>query len=75
MDEELHKHQLEEERRLSDIEEQLSTISSELTNVKNNIKDLVAAWQAASWIVSIVKGIGALAVAIGAAYALFTGHK
>lgn len=75
MDEELHKFQLEEERRLSDIEEKLDILSAEMSSLKNNIKDLVYAWHAASWIVSVVKGIGALAVAIGAAYALFTGHK
>ena len=75
MDDELHRHQLEEERRLSDIEEQLAKVVENQEKLQKDVKDLVIAWQAASWIVSIVKGIGAIAVAIGAAYALLTGRQ
>lgn len=75
MDDNLAKHQLEEERRLSDIEDMLASQAKDLQNLQKDVKELVVAWQAASWIVSVVKGLGAIAVAIGAAYALLTGKQ
>lgn len=75
MDDELAHHQLEEERRLSDIEDMLANQAKDLHNLQKDVKELVVAWQAASWIVSIVKGLGAIAVAISAAYALLTGKQ
>lgn len=71
--EDLLSFELDNEKRLLEIEGQLEIISKDLQGLKASVKDLVSAWQAASWVISIVKGLGALAVAIATIYTLFTG--
>ena len=63
----LHTHKSDDER-LSDIEEKLDKLTAD-------VSDLVAAWKAASWLVSAVKWIGGVATAVTAVIILFRGFK
>lgn len=72
---ELQEHQLEEERRLGEIEHTLASLTTEMQELKTSVSELVTAWKAASWVISFVKGLGAISVAVGATYALFHGGK
>lgn len=71
----LTEHQVFEERRLSDIDRDIKEMRTELTRLSTDVSDLVTAWKAASFLLSIVKGLGAIAVAIGSVLFLLKGGK
>lgn len=60
--------QHETEYRLEEIERKLDRLS-------RDVEDLVTAWKAASFLLSVVKGLGAIAVAVGSIIFLLKGGK
>ena len=52
---------LEINRRVDD--ERLTKIENKLDKLSNDVEDLVTAWKAAAWLVSVVKWLGGLAIA------------
>lgn len=71
----LTEHQVFEERRLTDIDRDIKEMRAELTRLSADVSDLVTAWKAANWIVSLVKWIGGIAMAVTAFLALVKGIK
>lgn len=71
----LVEHQLEEEKRLLEIEQKLKSLEDKIDHLSTDVSDLVSAWKAASWLVSAVKWIGGIAVAITATITLIKGFK
>ena len=74
-DEELMHHQLEEEKRLLEIEQKLKSLEDKIDSLTTDVQDLVSAWKAASWLVSAVKWVGGIAVAVTAIVTLLKGVK
>ena len=70
-DQTLHEHQIYEERRLLEIEQNIKTLENKIDVLTENVEGLVSAWKAASWLVSTVKWISGTAVALAALYTLF----
>ena len=58
----------ETEHRLQEIEKKLDKLS-------NDVEDLVSAWKAANFLLSVIKGLGAIAVAVGSVILLLKGGK
>jgi len=71
----LTEHQIFDERRLTDIDRDLKEMRAELTRLSDDVSDLVSAWKAANWIVSLVKWLGGIAMAVTAFMALVKGIK
>ena len=69
------KHQLSEERRLTEIESEIKEVRAALTQLQSDVADLVSAWKAASWLVATTKWIGGIAISITAIAALLKGVK
>jgi uncharacterized protein Yka (UPF0111/DUF47 family) len=74
-DAELMHHQLEEEKRLLEIEQKLKSLEDKIDSLTTDVQDLVSAWKAASWLVSAVKWVGGIAVAVTAIVTLLKGVK
>jgi hypothetical protein len=74
-DAELMHHQLEEEKRLLEIEQKLKSLGDKIDSLTTDVQDLVSAWKAASWLVSAVKWVGGIAVAVTAIVTLLKGVK
>ncbi len=70
-DQQLIDHQVYEERRLLEIEQNIKTLEAKIDLLTSNVEGLVSAWKAASWLVSAVKWVSATAMAVAALYALF----
>ena len=62
-DGEAQEHRLAEERRLVEIEHNIKSLEEKIDTLQRNVSDLVSAWKAASWLVSVVKWLGGLAIA------------
>jgi len=71
----LTEHQIFEEKRLTDMDRDIKEMRAELTRLSNDVSDLVTAWKAANWIVSLVKWIGGIAIAVTAFMSLIKGYK
>jgi len=71
----LTEHQIFEEKRLTDMDRDIKEMRTELTRLSNDVSDLVTAWKAANWIVSLVKWIGGIAIAVTAFMSLIKGYK
>ena len=71
----LTEHQVIEERRLTDIDRDIKEMRAEITRLSSDVSDLVSAWKAASFLLSVVKGLGAIAVAVGSVMLLLKGGK
>lgn len=71
----LTEHQVIEERRLTDIDRDIKEMRAEINRLSTDVSDLVSAWKAASFLLSVVKGLGAVAVAIGSFMLLLKGGK
>ena len=71
----LTEHQVFDERRLTDIDRDIKEMRAEITRLSSDVSDLVSAWKAASFLISVVKGLGAIAVAIGSFMLLLKGGK
>lgn len=74
-DGEMLQHQLKEEIRLLEIEQNIKSLEDKIDTLQKDVSDLVTAWKAASWLVSVVKWVGGVAVAITAITALLKGIK
>jgi len=59
----LNEHRLEEEKRLLEIENNIKDLEKKIDQLSLDVSDLVSAWKAAGWIVSVVKWLGGLAIA------------
>ena len=59
----LQEHQIEEEKRLLEIENNIKELEKKIDQLSLDVSDLVSAWKAAGWIVSVVKWLGGLAIA------------
>lgn len=59
----LTEHRIEEEKRLLEIENSIKGLEDKIETLTNDVSDLVAAWKAASWLVSLVKWVAGLAIA------------
>lgn len=53
----------------------LKEIEIKLDKLTTDVEDLVTAWRAASWLVSLVKWVGGIAVAVTAITTLIRGIK
>lgn len=74
-DPQLLEHQIYEERRLLEIEQNIKTLETKIDTLSKDVTELVSAWKAASWLVSAVKWIGGIAVAMVAIITLLKGFK
>jgi uncharacterized protein Yka (UPF0111/DUF47 family) len=54
---------LEEEKRLLEIENNIKDLEKKIDQLSVDVSDLVSAWKAAAWLVSVVKWLGGLAIA------------
>lgn len=70
-DKQLTEHQLKEEMRLVEIENNIKQLEAKIDALSTSVSDLVTAWKAASWLVSSVKWLGGIAVAVAAIITLF----
>ena len=64
-----------EERRLTAIDRDIKEMRTELTKLSTDVSDLVSAWKAASFLLSVVKGLGAIAIAVGSITLILKGGK
>lgn len=71
----LMQHQLEEEKRLLEIEQNIKSLEAKIDTLQQDVSDLVSAWKAAGWLVSVVKWVGGIAVAVTAIVTLLKGVK
>lgn len=71
----LSEHQINEERRLLEIEQTIQSLEKKIDTLQSDVSDLVSAWKAASWLVSAVKWLGGIAIAITALTAYVKGVK
>jgi hypothetical protein len=62
-----------EQEQLNDM--RLKEIENKLEKLSGDVEDLVSAWKAASWLVSVVKWVGSIAVALTAIISLSKGLK
>ena len=67
--------QIKEEKRLLEIEQNIKSLEEKIDTLSKDVSDLVSAWKAASWLVSLVKWVGGIAVAITAIVTLLKGVK
>lgn len=74
-DAELVQHQLKEELRLVEIENTIKALETKIDILTTDVADLVSAWKAAGWLVSVVKWVGGIAVAVTAIMTLMKGIK
>ena len=74
-DKELQEHQLKEEKRLLEIEQNIKSLEEKIDTLSKDVTDLVSAWKAASWLVSLVKWVGGIALAVTAIATLLKGVK
>lgn len=68
-----HDEVIENERRLMSIENRLASMETTMKTMQGNVSTLVEAWNAASWLVSVIKWGGGLAIAITAIVTLLKG--
>lgn len=68
-------HQLKEEIRLLEIEQNIKALETKIDTLSTNVADLVAAWKAAGWLVSAIKWVGGTATAILAIMAILGKFK
>lgn len=61
--ESLTEHRIEEEKRLLEIENNIKQLEEKIDSLSTDVAELVAAWRAASWLVSTVKWLGGLVIA------------
>jgi len=61
------------DRRHDDL--RLTEIERKLDKLSTDVEDLVSAWKAASWLVSVIKYVGGVAVALTAIFTLVKGIK
>ena len=71
----LIEHQVFEERRITDLDRNIKEMRAEINKLSTDVADLVSAWKAASFLLSVVKGLGAIAVAVGSFMLLLKGGK
>lgn len=71
----LTEYQINEERRLLEIEQTIQSLEKKIDTLQSDVSDLVSAWKAASWLVSAVKWLGGIAIAITALTAYVKGFK
>jgi len=69
-DEQLYQHQLAEEKRLLEIEQNIKALEAKIDTLTDNVSDLVSAWKAAEWLLSVIKWAGGLSTAVVAIYTL-----
>lgn len=65
-DQNLIDHQIAEERRLLEIEQTIKSLEAKLDLLQTDVSSLVSAWKAAGWLVSVIKWLGGIAVALTA---------
>ena len=75
IDSQVLEHQLQEEKRLLEIETNIKSLEDKIDNLSTDVAELVSAWKAASWLVSLVKWIGGLALATTAILTMVKGIK
>lgn len=63
-----------EEKRLLEIETNIKALEEKIDLLTTDVSELVSAWKAAGWLVSVVKWIGGLAAAVTAVIVLFKDH-
>lgn len=66
---------IQEERRLLEIENKLQGLEDKIDILQGSVTNLLAAWNAANWLVNFIKWVGGLAVAVTAIVALLKGGK
>ena len=71
----LTEHQVFEERRLTDMDRDIKEMRLEIIRLSADVSDLVTAWKAANWLVSLVNWIGGLAIAVTAFTTMVKGIK
>lgn len=71
----LTEHLVSEEKRLLHMDNAIKEMRTEINRLSIDVSDLVSAWKAANWIVSLVKWFGGIAMAVTAFMALVKGIK
>lgn len=71
----LTEHLISEEKRLLNMDNAIKEMRTEITRLSNDVSDLVSAWKAANWIVSLVKWLGGIAISVTAFMAMLKGYK
>lgn len=71
----LTEHLISEEKRLLDMDTEIKEMRKELTQLSNDVADLVSAWKAANWLVGLVKWLGGIAITATALISLIKGFK
>jgi hypothetical protein len=66
-------HEINEERRLQEIEHTIKELSDKIDTLTQDVSDLVAAWKAANWVINFVKWAAGVSTAITILYMLATG--
>ena len=69
-DQNLVEHQLNEERRLLEIEQNIKALELKIDTLSGSVSDLVSAWKAANVVVGFIKWVGGAATAVTAIYTL-----
>jgi nicotinate-nucleotide pyrophosphorylase len=69
-DSRLVQHIVDEERRLSMLENDIKSLSTEVASLKASVSDLVTAWKTANGVVAFVKWLAGIATAVIAIVAL-----
>ena len=57
------------------VEARLSAIEDQMDGVRRDMEQLLEAWRAANWLVGAVKGLAALVVLVGGAWAVIRGVR
>lgn len=69
-DQNLLEYQLNEEKRLLEIEHTIKALELKIDTLSGSVSDLVSAWKAANIVVSFIKWVGGAATAVTALYTL-----
>jgi len=71
----LTEHLISEEKRLLNMDNAIKDMRTEINRLSTDVSDLVSAWKAANWIVSLVKWLGGIAIAVTAFMTMLKGYK
>ena len=66
-------HEINEERRLQEIEHTIKELGEKIDVLTRDVSDLVTAWKAANWVINFVKWAAGVSTAVTILYMLATG--
>lgn len=66
-------HEINEERRLREIEHTIKELGNKIDVLTGDVSDLVTAWKAANWVINFVKWAAGVSTAMTVLYMLASG--